>query len=323
MNQQKAPAPSSARPAAPGGATTKSLFPVDSDTHLLDRLNAIYKYRYVVVTVFTLVIIGAIVRTYTTTPMYRATTTVLIEDERGASVAGFNAQTGSEYSQDPEPYFQTQLRILQGRELAGKVVDRLHLENVPEFNGQGPQRTGLAVVLHTMKEQAQATVRKITGGAPPAPATPDKPSHDALISSFLGSVTLDPVRGSRLVNVSITSSNPTFAARTADALVEEYVKQNFAMRTEATQKSLDFLENEIAKQKTKMEDSERAMADYREHNNALSLDDKQNTVSASLNQLNDQYTRTKTERIQKETLYRQVEGLTPPRRSSTRFRRSR
>src|SRR6266516_2708893 len=91
-------------------AAAKSLFPVDSDTHLLDRLNAIYKYRHVVVTVFALVILGVIVRTYTTTPMYRATTTLLVEDERGASVAGFNSQTGAEYVQDPEPYFQTQLR---------------------------------------------------------------------------------------------------------------------------------------------------------------------------------------------------------------------
>src|SRR5438874_13204088 len=99
MNQiaSAAQTPSS-RPAATG-RTPKSLFPVDSDTHLLDRLNAIYKYRYVVVTVFSLVMIGVIVRTYTTTPMYRASTTVLVEDERGASIAGFNAQSGAEYIQ--------------------------------------------------------------------------------------------------------------------------------------------------------------------------------------------------------------------------------
>src|SRR6476620_6768531 len=105
MNQTKTSGTApTARPAASGSAA-KSMFPVDSDTHLLDRLNAIYKYRYVVVTVFMLVLIGVIVRTYTTTPMYRATTTVLIEDERGASVAGFNSQSGAEYIQDPEPYF--------------------------------------------------------------------------------------------------------------------------------------------------------------------------------------------------------------------------
>ena len=90
------------------------------------------------------------------------------------------------------------------------------------------------------------------------------------------------------------------------------MKQNFELRTETTQKSLDFLTGEIGKQQQKVEDSERAMADYRENNNALSLADRQNTVVASLNQLNDQFTRAKTERIQKEAQYKQVEGLPPP-----------
>src|SRR6185295_13704928 len=89
--------------ARPAAGAAKSLFPTDSDTHLLDRLNAIYKYRYVVASVFMLVMIGVAVRTYTTTPMYRATTTVLIEDERGATVAGFRSETGPDYGGDPEP----------------------------------------------------------------------------------------------------------------------------------------------------------------------------------------------------------------------------
>jgi succinoglycan biosynthesis transport protein ExoP len=305
--KQQAPTPPPPRQQASGAP--KGLFPADSDTHVLDRLNAIYKYRYVVITVFLLVIVGVLVRTFTTTPMYRATTSVLIEDERGASVAGFNAASGPEY-QDPEPYFQTQLRILQGRELSGRVADRMHLENVPEFNGQGPQRTGLGSLIHTMKAQAQGPLRKITGGSVPSDQTaPVRPSRDSLINGMLGALSLDPVRGSRLVNVSITSSSPSFAASAADTLVEEYVKQNFEMRTSSTKKSLDFLADEISKQQRKVEESERAMADYREHNNALSLEDRQNTVVASLNSVNDQYTRAKTERIQKEAYYKQVQGL--------------
>ena len=51
------------------------------------------------------------------------------------------------------------------------------------------------------------------------------------------------------------------------------------------------------------------MAQYRETNNALSLEDRQNTVVASLNSVNDQYTRARTERIQKEAVYNQIETL--------------
>ena len=48
------------------------------------------------------------------------------------------------------------------------------------------------------------------------------------------------------------------------------------------------------------------MAEYRETNNALSLEDRQNTVVANLNSVNDQYTRTRTERMQKEAVYNQI-----------------
>jgi polysaccharide biosynthesis transport protein len=305
--QQKSHGVSSTRP--PQGGAARTLFPIDSDTHLLDRLNAIYKYRAQAITLFLLVMLAVLVRTYTTTPMFRATTSVLIEDEHGGSIAGFNTTGATTESQDPEPYFQTQLRILQGRELATTVVQRLHLESVPEFNGQGAKPTWLGAIVHTMRSQATGSLRALIGDPPPSRPGSTKLATDAFVNEFLGVVSLEPVRGSRLVNVSVTSSTAAFAALAADTLVEEYVKQNFQLRTETTHKSLQFLHDEIAKQQAKVEDSERAMADYREHNNALSLEDRQNTVVASLNQLNDQYTRAKTERIQKEALYKQIEAV--------------
>ena len=300
--------PSQGRPSGP--ATVKGLPPVDADTHFLDRLNALYKYRYVIITIFVLVMVAVTIRTYTTTSLYRATTSVLIEDDRAAAVAGFNTSI-TEYV-DPEPYYQTQLRILTGRELATRVVTKLRLDRMPEYNGQGVQRTGLGAVLATMKRQAQGALRGIRGAEEPAsPNSLAPPGTADLVNMFLGAVDVSQVRGSRLVNVSVVSADPQFAARAADTLVEEYVQFNLEYRTAATRKSLDFLADEIAKQQKKVEDSERAMAQYRETNNALSLEERQNTVVASLNQINDQYTRIRTERLQKEALYNQVKSLPP------------
>ena len=74
MAQNEKPgAPGNAPAKAPHRAAGKGLFPTDSDTHILDRLNAIYKYRYVVVTVFFLVLLAVAVRTFTTTPMTQKT----------------------------------------------------------------------------------------------------------------------------------------------------------------------------------------------------------------------------------------------------------
>ena len=299
------PTAPSARPAAVRGP-----FLAESDTHLLDRLNAIYKHRYVVVTVVVLVMLAVVVRTYTTTPMYRATSSLLIEDERGgAGVAGFSTPTGNEYV-DPEPYYQTQLRILTGRELAAKVVNRLRAERVSEFDGQQAQQTGLAAVFGVMARQMRAALHALTGGEAVADDRAGaSPTDEELVGKFLGAVRVEPVAGSRLYNVSIHSPNAAYTARAANALAEEYVKQNFEFRTSATAKSLQFLADEIVKQQKKVEDSERALSAYRENNNALSLEDRQNTVVSSLNQVNEQYTRARTERIQKEAVYVQVKSL--------------
>ena len=115
-----------------------------------------------------------------------------------------------------------------------------------------------------------------------------------LVNGFLGAVQRGTgARQPAVQRIGDIIRSP-FAARAADTLVAEYVHFNLEFRTDATRKSLDFLAGEIVKQQKKVEDSERAMAEYRETNNALSLEDRQNTVVASLNQVNDQYTRIRT-----------------------------
>ena len=63
---------------------------------------------------------------------------------------------------------------------------------------------------------------------------------------------------------------------------------------------LDWLDKELANQQKRVEESEQALAEYREKENALSLDDKQNIVLSRLNQLNDAATKARTARVQKE-----------------------
>jgi len=292
---------------APG---IRALHAADNDIHLLDRLNVFYKYRHVAISILLLVILGSLLRTYTTTPMYRAQARLLIEieDERTEAVSIGN--TNNQYWQDPEPYYQTQYRILLGRELARRAVNRLNLAQVPEFNGAGPTPTRVSQVLATMREQVETPVRALLGKpaqqSVPSPQTPDE---GALTDAFLSRVSVEPVKESRLVDVSFVSADPQFAVRAIDALAEEYVQQNFELRRTSSAKSLEWMGQELTKQKGKVEDSERALAQYREDQNALSLEDRQNIVVARLNQLNDAATRAKMNRVQKESLYNQIKSL--------------
>jgi len=246
-----------------------------AEVHVLDRLHALYRYRNVAIVAFALVLAGTTLRAYWQTPLYRASVRLLIEieDERTLALESVGNNRSYDY-QDPEPYFQTQYRILTGRDLARRVVQKLDLTRSAEFAGSS------------------------------APA-----AADAVVDAVASRVSVDPVRASRLVDVSFVSADPTLAAQAANALAEEYVAQNLDLRRQNMARSLEWLAQELVRQKHLVETSERAMAQYREDQNALSLEDRQNIVIARLNQLNEAATRARTNRAQKESLYRRLESL--------------
>jgi capsular exopolysaccharide synthesis family protein len=139
-----------------------------------------------------------------------------------------------------------------------------------------------------------------------APKVDETPDESGLVSAFIGRVGVDPVRGSRLVDITFDSADPKFAAQAANALMEEYVDQNLQAKLSTSENMLEWLAKELANQQTKVEQSERALAEYRDKQNAMSLDDKQNIVLSRLNALNDAVTKAKMLRVQKETAYSQI-----------------
>ena len=293
-------------PVTPAAPAVKATYLPNRNIHLFDRFAVVIKYYKAVVAVFLLVVAGWMYQTYTTIPMYRAQARIQIDEEHTTQTADFK-EPYLAYS-DPEPYYQTQYRVLQGRDLARRAVRRLSLETVPEFNGSGPTPTRLTRVIETLKAKALAPFTGNTPARPAESAAPGSSNENGLVAAFQGRVQVAPVRSSRLVDVAFTSADREFAARAVNVLAEEYVQQNLEFRLENTQKTLDWLTQEVSKQQSIVQQSERVLAEYRENQNALSLEDRQNIVIARLNQMNDAVTRAKTQRVQREALYRQISG---------------
>lgn len=300
-------APSAPPPLVPA-SNKAGMYAPQRNIHLFDRLAVLVKYYKVVIVVATLVIAGMMYQAYTTIPTYGAYVRIQIDEESTANPGNF--QEPYIAYQDPEPFYNTQYKILQGRELARRVVRRLKLETVPEFNGRGPAPTKLSQMTRAVKARVLQPFR---GAPPPAAVAPQvggNVDEEALISAFLGRVGVAPVRGSRLVDVSFVSADPGFAAQAANAIGEEYVAQNLATRLEGTDKSLQWMREEVKRQEKMVQATESVLAQYREQQNALSLEDRQNTVVSRLNQLNDAVTRARTTRITREANWNQVKGTT-------------
>ena len=309
-NETPANPVASSPPPAKATPTTQPLGAVP-EPHLFDRISVLYKYRWASLTVFLLVTGWVMVDSYTSIPVYRATARVLVEDPSG------DIATPSEISRnismtDPEVYMQTQLRIMRGRELAQRVAMKVNIQKVPEFNGQGPKPTPLAQGIAAVKYYAMWPYRLVTSAQAPPVAVPDT----ALVAvkdgnyadALLGRLLVAQIRGSQLVDMTFDATDPTVAANAVNAFADEYVAENLALKVQNLEKSAEWLTGEVERQGKQVQISELALAQYREKQDAGALDSGQNIVVARLNSLNESVTKARTDRIQKEGQWQQIQA---------------
>ena len=278
----------------------------DSPSRLFfDRLAVVSRYRHLVVVAVLLAVVGALLKTYSTLPLYRAHATVLLE-EKSVSVDVF--RNSSRAWVDPEPFLETQYRVLQSRELALRVVALLDVSEAPELNGEGPEPPVLQAAFVSLQRAVTTALRRTVAGSarrePPAP-----PSPNALATAILSRVRVTPVPNSQLVNVGFQSADPEFAARAVNVLAEEYVRLNLEIKLASAEETLVWLAEELIRQRAAVEAAEHRLAAYRETQNALSLDGSQDIVTTRLQQLNNALTAAETTRAQKKALYDQVQAL--------------
>jgi capsular exopolysaccharide synthesis family protein len=306
--------PSPARAAAPppssstGGASVPPppLYNPDADVHILDRLAVLYRYRRIAIAVFVLATAAMMIQGYSNEKVYRAQARLLIEDERAAAVPGVSADN---FYEDPELYYKTQYRILRGRDLTRRVVRKLNLGSVPEFNGTAQRPSTPASMIRDVERKLVQLIKPAPAEPQEAPKVDETPDESSLVNDFIGRVGVEPVTGSKLVDVTFDSMDPKFAKLAVDTLADEYVTQNLELKQQSTQNMIDWLDKELERQQQKTEESERALADYRERQNALSLDEKQNIVLVRLNKLNDDVMLARSKRAQKQAVWDQLRSL--------------
>jgi capsular exopolysaccharide synthesis family protein len=284
--------------AATTGASMLDTLP---EVHLLDRLAVVFRHRRLVAAVFAVVVSIAMLESYSATPMYKSMARIVIQDERSTAIGTLNSSDPA-YWQDPEPYFNTQYRILQSRGLARRII-----KTIPPPPAAEPSTVARVMAL---PRQGFNRWRSQPAARPEAPARDETSLESAAIGGFLGGLEIAPVKGTRLVEIVYSSASPEYAALAANAVARAYVQQNLDSKLLNTNNTLDWLKGELDKQRTKVEAAERAMANYQEGQNAMSLDNRQNIVIARLNSLNEAVTKAKTARLQKESLHRQLGRVT-------------
>jgi len=295
LYEPAAPALARVRPAA---ALRPETVEMRESPNLRMYWRVLHKRRWTVLSVFFVLFTVVLLGTLKQKPIYRAEALLEIEKEN-PNILTLQELFALETVSDT--YLETQYKILRSATLARRVIDQFRLDALPEFNPRASQRA---------PADSQGAVRNqaLAGGE----AERDTQGYQMALARFHDQLSVEPVKRSRLVQISFDSQNPELAARVVNGLASHYIEQNLEVRWEATQRASEWLSEQLVQLKARLEKSENELQTYARENGLLFLETEkgapENIVNERLRQLQEELTRAQAARYEKESLYRLVQA---------------
>ena len=246
-------------------------------------LRIIHHWRWLVLGAVILGLAGAILKTLTTTPVYRAGVT-LEANPPTVSVSDEQSREMQQSSYYPIDFVATQVGLLESRAVAERTAQELNLAGNPTVTSQSGDAS-------SRLNQATSVVRDGLKVTPPEAGT--------------------------LIRFTYDSPSPQLAAQVANGVAESFINTALQRRYEASAYARNFLERQINKTRGDLERSERAMVAYAQQQGIISTstgtDGKTTSDSGSIQgesliQLNTALAQATARRVLAEGAYRQ--GLT-------------
>lgn len=270
----------------------------DLRVDLLDYWRTLTKHKFAIAGFAAAVTLLAIVVVMVMTPIYRASTTILIEPNKQrvmASIEDVYSGAGS-----TREYFQTQVEILKSRDVMERAVRRLALYDVEEFDPRQPKK-GLAAVLEQI---GFSTTEE-------PPEWDEATLSAAAAAAFEKKVTITPIRLSQLIEIGFDNQDPALAARAANALASAFIEKDLDARYDMTRQASVWLQGRLGSLKTDLDKSEEALQDYREkHKIAEVKGVAQSGASDTITQLTMQLVNARAQRAAAEESYKLIKKAT-------------
>jgi capsular exopolysaccharide synthesis family protein len=235
--------------------------------------------KWLILGVAAIVMAGTAMFTYRQVRIYRATVTVIVE-MAAPQVLGGNVREvvdmGSGSYWMSRDYLASQVSIINSREVAGRVVDQLKLQEVPDFWKPGPFVPG-----HT---------------------------RDEAMGRVMGSVQVAAPKESRIMDIHVEHADPAMAARLCNAIADAYMGFNLDYKLGSTKDAVRWLADQLDDLKKELNQAELALHEFKKHNNVLAvpMEDRQNLLTRQIEKLSEHLTATSMRRMELLAKRRQI-----------------
>jgi len=241
------------------------------------------------------------------TPLYKASARIMLDTRTFKVVSTEAALSGVDTLNMGA--IQSELEVIKSDFLIARVVDKLDLANLPDFNGTKPPGF-IDRSLAPLRELWSTGIAKLLApisSSPPDSSEPVKESAAAekdsrraaaigAVSSHL-SVTL--LGRTFVIVVTVESPDGAMSAKIANAIADAYLSDQIDSKNEANKKATDWLEQRLAELRRNLLAAEEAVSAYR-RDKGLAGSPEGNVSTQTLADLNGKYTAARGRRVEKE-----------------------
>lgn len=122
-------------------------------------------------------------------------------------------------------------------------------------------------------------------------------------------VKVTPVEDTRLLNISVTHTDPMMTRNIANALGDAYIQFNIDNRLQASRSTLSWLTTSLAGMKKNLEASEKEFLEYKETKNVISLEKDEEMTAQKIQELNGAYMEARNNRYEVEAKLNQLRAM--------------
>ena len=241
------------------------------------------------------------------TRRYKATGEIQIQKEATgefgleSGVMGRDDNSVSSDSLDYNITLQTAAGILQSNALALVVIRDLHLEQTPDYFGAHASSAGTDWI-RAAESRLLFWQKPLEPLSVPLDHAPNR-RYKAL-KIFAGHLKVEPVTGTRLIDISYSDPDPQRAAAVVNRLVGELGDFTFQQRFTATLQGSSWLTGQLSDLKRQMDDLQSKAIALQRDTGMFGTDASRNVVLERLESLNQTLTQAEGNRILKEAIDR-------------------
>ena len=236
-------------------------------------------------------LLGALLVTMPQTPVYQVKTSLelLNLNENFMNMKDVE-QVADQNGYDLLTDIQTQIRILQSDTLLDRVLGELRSAGTEQL---------VASRVSSWRKLLNLPVRASQTG------------DEQALEMAKKEVKVRSVGQTRIMEVTVDSTNPGTAAAFANHLTQDYIEENVQSRWEMTQKTGDFLTKQIDDMRAQLERSEDQMQSYARDNGLVFTDETTNVTEVRLKDLQDELSKAQADRVVKQSRWEMATAAAP------------